>query len=79
MAKIGKAILQREIDDQYTLLVYVKDDADPSARFRLQSTTPNLSLTAAFNGGRDALGPLATGALKHEEVMIQTVMVEPSP
>jgi len=79
MARIGKAVLQRELDGQYTLMVYLRNETDPEQRFRLQSSTPNLTLTAAFNAARDALGPLPVGGEMHEEVTIQTVIALPAP
>ena len=74
MPKIGRARIIRELDNQYTLMVYRRDpdvDGVPS-RERLQSTTPNLNLATAFNNARDELNAMATGNEKHEEVTIMT-------
>ena len=70
MTKMGRARIIRELDDQYTLMVFKKNAEE--SRERLQSTVPNLTLAAAFNNARDALAAFVTGSEKHEEITITT-------
>lgn len=68
MAKTCRARIIRELDDQYTLLIYKRDSDE--ARDRLQSTTSNLTLATAFNTARDTLNAFAVGLDRHEEIVI---------
>ena len=69
MATIGRAVIEMEPDNQYTLMVYQKVD---EAEEVIISATPNMTMANAFNDARDALAAMATGSLKHRRVIVQT-------
>jgi hypothetical protein len=70
MAKTGRAVLYKETDDQYSLLIFSR--ASDDVEEQLDSTTPNLTLATAFNTARDALAAMPVGAEKHKLVTIAT-------
>lgn len=77
---VGKAKLLYEADGQYTLLLYKQSpSADGSmGREKLQSTTPNLTLAAAFDQAKTELAAYAVNPEKHLEVTIITRIADPS-
>jgi hypothetical protein len=67
---LGKAVLHREPDDQYTLLIFKRSNGE--AEEHLETSTPNLTLSNAFNAARDALAAMAVNPDKHQLITITT-------
>jgi len=70
--KHGRAVIHRESDAGYTLIIFQRvDDGDDE----IQSATANLTLATAFNTARDTLAAMATGGESHRIVTISTKIV----
>lgn len=70
MAKTGRAIIYREPDNEYTVVIFSK--AAVASEDSLDSATSNLTLANAFNKARDDLAAMATGSEKHQLITIST-------